>query len=166
MGPEGSWWGSRRLRRRDGDLRALESALQCRDTRGDIAFLAGLQPHSDVQGPGITVRVVAREQAIQLLAAGQRVLARCLCEKSALGRRRIDRRGRFGIDGKRARRDRFGITNCKDCVREYRRYVEEVRPRDGHLWRWQRVRRHFACTLFWMLIIQWGASLRWTREKI
>src|SRR5215471_5766924 len=79
MRPEGSWWGSRRLRRRNRDLRALESVLQCCDTRGDIAFLAGFQPHSGVQRPGITVRVVAREQAVKLLAAGQCVLARCLC---------------------------------------------------------------------------------------
>src|SRR5262249_52492639 len=36
----GSRWGGRRLSRRNRDLRAIKSALQRRDTRGDIAFLA------------------------------------------------------------------------------------------------------------------------------
>ena len=41
-------------------LRALENAFQRRDAGGDIASLAVFQRHSGVQGPGITVRVVAR----------------------------------------------------------------------------------------------------------
>ena len=73
--------GSRGLRRRNGDLRALENAFQRRDAGGDIASLAVFQRHSGVQRPGITVGVVARPQAVKLLAAGQGVLARCLCGK-------------------------------------------------------------------------------------
>ena len=44
----------------EANLRAPESAFQRRDAGGDITFPAVFQPHSDLQGPGITVRVVTR----------------------------------------------------------------------------------------------------------
>jgi hypothetical protein len=96
---EGNWsLGNPGLRRRNRDLLALKSAFQRRDAGGDTAFSAVFQRHSGAQGLGITVRVVTRPQVEKLLGHG--VLARCLCEKSALGRRRIDRRGRSGTDEK------------------------------------------------------------------
>ena len=112
---EGSWrLGSRRLHRRNRDLRALKSALQCGDAGSEFAVLAVFHRHPGVQRPGITIRVVARQQAEKLLAPRHGVLACRLCGRSALGRSRINRRVRLGIGGKRIRRGRSGITHCKD----------------------------------------------------
>ena len=79
-------WAVAVVRRRNGDLRAAKSALQRRDARGVVAFLAVFHRHSGFQGPGITIRVVARQQAEKLLAPRHGVLACRLCGKSALGR--------------------------------------------------------------------------------
>ena len=117
--------GARRLRRRNRDLRAIERALQRRDSGGVVALPALFNRRIDLERPGIAIGVVARVKAGKLLAAGHRVLARCL--RKLFGRRWT------------------GIADCNDCTGENYCCVEEVLRRHLPAPRGWTVKKELGC---------------------